>query len=273
MKNAPGINVLLKTNAWQSIRHRITLAMSDRENATFTGFLRLPSQFSALYGPVLDFLLSDGNVRSLNIAVLGCSNGAEAYTIASLMKTHARTIDFKIHAYDIDRAMIEKARDAVYGPDEIFNNKRITTDFVNATFDRTGDRYMVKQDIVKHVFFGLADALDPRLPGTVGTADIVYAQNFLLHMRPHRAKRAFANLCSLLNRRAALFIDGMDIGLRTELTRKHHQEPLDYKIETIHNEARWARGMGWPYSYWGLEPFLPSRREWRRRYATIFFKK
>jgi hypothetical protein len=72
--------------------------------------------------------------------------------------------------------------------------------------------------------------------------------------------------------RAALFVDGMDLGLRRKLTRIHGLEPLDYRIEEIHNEARRERGTAWPYEYWGLEPFSKSKRDWKRRYATIFLR-
>ena len=92
-------------------------------------------------------------------------------------------------------------------------------------------------------------------------------------MKPKAAARAFNNIFSLLNPKAALFIDGMDVYLRNKLTRRNNLMPLEYKIGEIHNEARIARGAGWPYSYWGLEPFSASKREWQRRYSTIFMKK
>jgi len=63
------------------------------------------------------------------------------------------------------------------------------------------------------------------------------------------------------------------VSLRHALTRKNDLIPLEYKIEEIHNEARVTRSAGWPYSYWGLEPFSTSKREWQRRYSTIFMKK
>ena len=64
----------------------------------------------------------------------------------------------------------------------------------------------------------------------------------------------------------------MDLSLRHTLTLRMGLSPLEYKIEAIHAEARRARGGGWPHIYWGLEPFSSARRDWKRRYATIFLK-
>ncbi len=272
IKKIPGINVLKDTYSWKALRHRITLISDNRENSTFTGFLRLPTQFEALSGPVLDFLLVGGGERTLKITVMGCSNGAEAYTIASVLKNQYPELSFRVNAYDIDRGMVDKAKTMTYAPDEIFNNKVITDSFVNSTFDIINNLYKIKQKITEHVSFDVIDALNPHLNRVIGTSDIIFSQNFLLHMKPELAKRAFLNICTILNQKSALFIDGMDIGMRQSLTRKNKMVPLEYEIEKIHNEARRARGIGWPYSYWGLEPYSGTRKDRQRRYSTIFLK-
>jgi hypothetical protein len=110
------------------------------------------------------------------------------------------------------------------------------------------------------------------LKRNIGVADIVFAQNFLFHLKPSMSAKAFNNIATLLDRRAAFFIDGMDIGLRSRLTRKNNLVPLEYRIEEIHNEARRVRASGWPYQYWGLEPFTSTRKDWQRRYSTIFLR-
>ena len=85
IKKIPGINFFVKSKTWTSFRHKISLVTDTRENSTFTGFFRLPTQFEALSGPVLDFLLPEQTPKNLKIAVIGCSNGSEAYTIASVL--------------------------------------------------------------------------------------------------------------------------------------------------------------------------------------------
>ena len=271
-KKMPVVKSLINTRTWQSIRHRIALLTSDRTVATFTGFFRLPTQFETLSGPVLDSLCPGGATGPLKIIVIGCSKGVEAYSIASVLRNRHPELVFNIKAYDMNKDVIAKAKSARYMPEEVYT-KRIPARYIDATFYRDNDLYVIKDEIARLVSFDVADALDPNLKTTIGTADIVFAQNFLVHMKPKAATMAFNNIYHLLNPNAVLFIDGMDVGLRQTLTRKNNLVPLDHNIEEIHNEARIARGVGWPYSYWGLEPLLATKRDWKRRYSTIFMKK
>jgi len=272
VKNIPGIHGIVTSDAWQSIRYRMTLAVDPRRNAHFTQFLRLPTQYEALAGPVMDFLLSDRIERPLKITVLGCSNGAEVYSIASVLHMSAPAVQIDIGGYDIVGEAIEKAKRAEYESQKIFNNNTITQAFVNETFTRKESLYNVKADIAANVHFDVGDVLDPALKEVAGASDIVYAQNVLVHLKPSMAIKAFRNIHSLLKPRAALFIDGMDLGMKVKLTRRYRLIPLEYEIEKIHNEARKTRGYAWPYMYWGLEPYVTSRRNSVRRYATIFYK-
>jgi chemotaxis protein methyltransferase CheR len=272
IKKLPGIRALIKTNAWRILRFKITLLTSRRRNCNFTSFLRMPTQFEALCGPVVDFLLKDETRKVLKITVLGCSTGAEAYSIASILRSHHPNLAFTIHAYDIDKEYVDKARSARYTHEEVFNAEFITADFVNATFDKENDFYVIKNDITKLVHFDVADALDPELQERVGASDIVYAQHFLIHLGNMLAIKAFNNICRLLNARAALFISDPDLGLRQKLTRRNGLMPLEYKVEEIHNEVG-INCKGWPYLYTGIEPFLIVKKDWQRRYSTIFLKK
>jgi len=261
-----------QSNIYKRFRHRISLWRDARENSTFTGFCRLPTQFEALADPVVGFLLKDEADRKLRIIVFGCSNGAEAYTVSSILHQRCSGLNFKVFACDIDSCMIEKAKTACYQTKEIYNNKIIRDSFINFTFNQDGNRFKVKEEIAKSVCFEKADALDTGLKNSIGPADILFAQNFLFHMKPKASLMALRNLCGLLKPKAVLFIDGVDINIRKKITKRLKLEPLDYKIKEIHNEAMRARAVGWPYSYWGLEPFMTSSKNWRRRYATIFKK-
>ena len=242
-------------------------------NSTFTGFYRLPTQFEALTGPVMRFLLRDRADAALKIVVVGASNGAEPYTISSLLRTSHPDLAFDVSAFDIDPEIIEKARTARYAVQEdVYNNQRIPQAFIDRTFDLVEGSLAVKEEVAARVRFEIADALDPALADKVGRADLLVAQNFLFHLEPKPARAALRNLCGLLEDRSALFVDGVDLNIRLKVTREFGLEPLDYRIGEIHDEARWARAVGWPYAYWGLEPFMTTSRSWRRRYATIFLK-
>jgi chemotaxis methyl-accepting protein methylase len=270
-KQIPSLERCKEWRAWKLCRHWVALNVEQRSNSTFTGFLRLPTQFEALVGPVADYFGRQPG-KHLRIIVMGCSNGAEAYTIASTLLSQMPDVDFLIDAYDINGDILEKARSACFVSEEVLNNRFLTDDFIKLTFDVTDDTYHVKRHIAQRVRFHIGDVLSPELAHRTERCDVLFAQNFLFHLHPKDAIRAFRNLCSLLKPRAVLFADGMDLGLRQRLTRIHGLVPLDSRIEEIHNEARRARAAGWPDRYWGLEPFMTLASDWRRRYATIFVK-
>lgn len=271
LRRTPLIHAFLKTGAWRSLRYQIALH-GERQHYTFTHFLRLPNQFEALAGPVVDHLASAGADRELEIVDIGCSTGAEPYSIASVLLRRRPALRFHIRAYDVDTAVLAQAQSARYSAKEVFENKAITAEFVDGTFDRRADAYFVKPQIARCVTFGVGDVLDPRLVEAVGKADIVLAQNLLFNFPPHLARQGFANLCTLLRSPAALFIDGVDIGMRERLTRAAGLAPLEYRIEEIHEDARRLRGSSWPWHYWGLESFDASRKDRLQRYATVFLK-
>jgi len=272
-KRLPGVATILESTLYKRLRHKVSLRRGRRENSTFTGFYRLPTQFEALTGPVTRFLTHERGDAPLEIIVFGSSNGAEPYTIASVLKASHPDLAFRISAYDIDPQIIEKARGARYSPeDDVYNNRVIQEEFIEQTFDRVDGYFQVKPEIAAHARFEIADALDPTLAEKMGRAHVLFAQNFLFHLEPKLARAALRNLCTLLDEPSAIFLDGVDLDIRQKVTREFGLDPLDYRLGEIHEEARRARAVGWPYSYWGLEPFMTTSRSWRRRYATIFLK-
>lgn len=269
LKAIPAVQVFLTTNQWRSFRYRLTLLTARREYYSYTTFFRLPRQFDALGGPVLDFL--DARARGLEIVVLGCSSGAEPYSIAAYLTLRCPGLPFRIRAVDINPELVEQARRAEYPAEQVFTSP-MDTELVAHTFEHRGDQLVVKPEIARHVSFATGDMLDPGLIGVVGRADLVFAQNVLFHLEPRQSRRAFENAYSLLKDRGALFVDGMDIPQRTRLTRRLGLRPLDYKVHEIHDDARVLRGDVWPWTYWGLEPYAGEARDVIRRYATIFLK-
>jgi len=271
IKKLPGMSAFARSAAWQIFRFKITLLTSSRRNCHFTKFLRMPSQFNALSGPVFDYLIKSRSGRTLNVAVMGCSTGAEPYSIASVMRSRHPDLVFTVNAYDIDRGCIDKAKSAQYTSEEVLGSELITSDFIQATFDKKNGHYIIKNDIRKHVHFYVADVQDLKLPEKIGTFDIVYVQQLLIHLKQKQAIKGFKNICRLLNPKAALFVAGVELGMLVKLTRMNNLYPCDYNIEEINKEVCMYDG-GWPWVYWGREPFMITRRDWKRRYSTIFLK-
>ena len=267
----PPVARLVKSRGWRAFRHWWILRGDAREQSHYTHFLRLPTQLEALTGPVIDHLRNGGSVGSLNIVVVGCSIGKEPYSVASVLRAAHPNLEFHVAASDLSEDAVRKARDGRYTRDEVYSHELITEDFIRRTFDIEGDMYTVKRCIAEKVSFSTANVFSPDLLQQVPPADIVVAQNFLFHMKPKQANRAFDDICRLLKPRSVLFIDGVDLPIRVRATKRNGLAALDYKIEAIHRENQ-RKIDPWPWVYWGLEPFSSRKREWRRRYGTIFLK-
>ncbi|MFQ5500504.1 MAG: CheR family methyltransferase [Candidatus Zixiibacteriota bacterium] len=272
LKRLPLIRGITQSHWWKSVRYRLLQSYGDRKNEVFTRFLRAGRQFDALAGPVTDHIIATFGDGTIKIVVLGCSTGAEAYSIASTLLSKRPEISFSVRGFDIDNDVIAQARSARYSDEEIAASDCVDRTFIDATFDREDGGYRVKPAVADIVSFDKADLFDHDVGKVVGMPDILFVQNVLLNFRPKDQVRAFRNIMTLLKPGAVLFIDGMDLHLRTRLTRSFGLSPLEYRIEEIHNDARLERGCGWPYNYWGLELFSAKRKDWVRRYATIFIR-
>jgi chemotaxis protein methyltransferase CheR len=248
-------------------RHALVLRLARRRNYTFTQFCRLPTQVALLAGQVLDAVTGGDEAR---VIVFGCSNGAEAYSLASTLRTRGKR--FTIDCYDIDAEILVRAREASYAPEEISRRGGLPPGFVERTFDLTGGRYVVKREIRSAVRFELGSVLDAELIARLEPAHLVLAQNFLYHLTRAESDRAFEHLIGLVQPRGALAVDGVDLDLRARCTLGAGLEPWPEEVERIHEEARDERGYAWPSIYWGLEPYDARRPDALRRYATIFLK-
>jgi len=268
------VNVLFNTllRPYGVLRHRALCRTATRSQGhTYTCFLRSPLQLAAVNGPVLEYLTRQGQPPSrLEILVFACSNGAEAYTLASSLHSASPALDFHIHASDLHQEMVEKARAATYSVDEVRHSDNVTDEFIEATFDRAGDGYVVKPEIRKRVSFSVANLLGGELSRQFERADIVVAQNVLFHLDPASATVAFEAIVELLKPRAALLIEGMDLDLRQRLTRDHGLQPLAYRHREIYEDSRSHVSLEWWRHHYGMEPYSALQRDRVRRYSSIF---
>jgi chemotaxis protein methyltransferase CheR len=272
LSRLPIIGNLVRRRAWYPYRHHLVLLFGSRQNYTFTQFVRLPHQGDALGGPVIDFLRPGNGREPLRVLIFGCSNGAEPYSMASILASRRPDLPFHMTATDIDKGMIEKALTARYTREEVTKNAFVDGPFLASTFRQDGESLEVRPELRARITFEMGDVLDAGLISRTAPADIVVAQNFLYHLNRRQARTAFIHLCSLLKPRAALFVDGMDIDLRQALSKKAGLLPLDDLIAEIHNDAMALRGAPWPWTYWGLEPLNTARKDWKQRYATIYLR-
>jgi chemotaxis protein methyltransferase CheR len=254
-------------------RHRAVQASASRsQHHTYTCFYRSPGQLEALAGPVMARLLSGRAPARFQINVFASSTGAEPYTLASVLARAFPDLDFQITASDLHQEMVDRAAEAIYSAEDV-HRRAPPAQFIADTFERVGARYRVRPELRRRVSVRQANLLDPELAGQFAPADIVFAQNVFCHLDPDQTRSAFHNISGCLKPRSALFIDGMNLDLREELTAGLRLSPLEFNTREIHDFARKHVGDRWWNYYYGLEPYARWRPNRARRFSTIFFQR
>ena len=211
---------------------------------------------------------------TLRLAVLGCSIGAEVYSILWTIRSARPDLKVLLEAMDISKEMLSFAEKGIYTPDaadlvgaSIF--ERLTEAEMVEMFDWEGDQAKVKSWLREGISWHLRDAADPELISSLGPQDMVVASNFLCHMSQADAEKCLGNIARLVSPGGYLFVSGVDLDVRTKVALNLGWEPVMELIKEIHDGDPSVRA-DWPWQWWGLEPLNRRRHDWRIRYATSF---
>ena len=212
--------------------------------------------------------------RALRVAVLGCSVGAEVYSIRWSLASVYPDLKVELCAVDISQEIIEFARRGVYslGVSEEVDTpilERLTEDEIQSLFDREAGQLRIKSWLREGLRWAVGDAGDPHLVDVLGRQDLVIANDFLCHMEPAQAEACLRNLVGLVDPGGHLVVSGVDLDVRTRVATDLGWKPVRDSIEDVHEGDPVLRS-GWPWGYWGLEPLDKSRADWNLRYASIF---
>lgn len=210
----------------------------------------------------------------LNVAVLGCSNGAEVYSILATLRRTRPELNVVLHAVDISAdvlAIAQKGSYSISSPELVGEVifQRITRQEIAAMFDRQADRVTVQPWLREGIVWQHGDVRDPEVLHRVGRQDIVVANNFLCHMRPPQAEECLLGIAPLVKPGGYLVISGIDLDVRAKVALAQNWKPVATLLEEVHNGDSALRN-DWPFSYWGLEPFDRHRAHREHRYAAIF---
>lgn len=256
-------------------RHRQVQDAEERSQShTYTSFYRSPGQLSALVGPVIKFL-QNNQERSedeiVQINVLAGSTGAEAYTIASVLLKAFTGLPFRVTCSDLHDSTVEKSKSALYSAEEVAGVD-VPPEFIDCTFEKQGEHFKVNPEVMANVEFFQADIVKDNLIELYPPGDIVLIQNVLFHLNDLDARRAFDNALATAKPRSAIFIDGMSLDMRVQLTAEANLEPLSFKIKEIHEHAHRHLPRDWWNYYYGFEPYLFFKANRSRRYSTVFLR-
>jgi SAM-dependent methyltransferase len=211
---------------------------------------------------------------TLRVAVLGCSIGVEAYSIAWRIRSARPDLKLTLRAVDISKQAVEFGECGRYsrvGPQvagtDIF--ERMKGPEIMELFDRDRDVLTVKSWIKEGIKWQVGDVAEPETIDALGPQDLVVANNFLCHMRPVMAERCLRNIARLVRPYGYLFVSGIDLDVRTKVANDLGWHSLQELLEEIH-EGDPCMKTFWPWHYAGLEPLNKMRGDWKRRYAAAF---
>ena len=250
--------------------HNLVCLRARREMYFGTFFLR--------NRPALELMrrLADQKAQgsTLRIAVLGCSIGAEVYSILWTIRSARPDLKVLLDAVDISQEILSFAEKGIYAPDtsqfvgsSIF--ERLTEDEMVEMFDWEGDQAKVKSWLREGITWQPGDAADPELMNILGPQDMVVASNFLCHMAPADAERCLGNIAQLVSPGGYLFVSGVDLDVRTKVALDLGWEPVRELMVEIHDGDPSVRA-DWPWEWWGLEPLNRRKQDWQTHYAAAF---
>ena len=185
---------------------RVIEAMTTNE----TLFFRDLHPFEALKTRILpEVIRARSAQRSLRIWCAAASTGQEPYSIAMTVREHfpeLATWDVKVIASDINRTVIERAREGVYRQSEV--NRGLPTPMLVKYFERQGADWLVKPVIKQMVRFIELNLLEAWT--AIGPQDIVFMRNVLLYFDVETKRRLLTRVRRLLPHDGFLVLGGAE---------------------------------------------------------------
>jgi chemotaxis methyl-accepting protein methylase len=250
--------------------HQLVSRRAKRQQFTGTFFLRNRPALEMM----LRLIAPKVKGSTLSVAVLGCSIGAEVYSISSTVRRARPDLVIDMCAVDNSPEVLKVAKEAVYSSQtsplvaaSIF--ERMTEAEFEDMFEGNRGEARVRSWVREGISWHLGDAGDPNLIGVLGAQDVVVASNFLCHMGPLDAERCLRTIAGLVKPGGYLFVTGVDLDVREKVARDLRWQPILERIKEIHEGDPSVRG-DWPWAWWGLEPLDSKRDDWQMRYAAVF---
>jgi chemotaxis protein methyltransferase CheR len=278
---------------WYGIHvHSLVRQLAERRQNHSTFFFRNRPELE-LIGRLVD---QKSHGSRLDISVLGCSKGAEVYSIAWTIRSARPDLKLSLRAIDLSQEILDFAKEGVYslkshdvpnatGHDGVTEREKVTWNTcrdqslsifermtegeIKAMFDAEEDHAKVKSWLKEGITWHLGDAGDQELVRVLGLQDMVVANRFLCHMETVAAARCLRNIARLVKPGGYLLVSGIDLNVRTRVAREMGWRPVTDLIRETH-EGDVSLVNDWPLEYWALEPFQAKRRDCMTRYASVF---
>ncbi len=178
----------------------------DRMTINVTELLRNPDRFADLATAVLPPLLARRPGGALSAWSAGCSYGAEAYTLAMLLREAAPGPAHKIRGTDIDQAVLARAAAPCFTEADMAN---LSPARRQAHFLSTGpNAYRPNCELQALVQFGRHDLLADPYPRA--EYDLILCRNVLIYFTEDAKERIARGFFQALRPGGVLFVGGTE---------------------------------------------------------------
>lgn len=161
-------------------------------------FYRNPDQWAKLKTVILPMLMEKN--KTLKVWSAACSSGDEPYTLVMVLNEIMPLENIKIIATDIDRDILEKAKNGVYTNKSVAN---LPDKYKRKYFDVTGNLYEVK-DVVKNcVEFRHHNLLADPYPIN---CDLIVCRNVLIYFTEEAKTDIYMKFNASLKNGGILFV-------------------------------------------------------------------
>lgn len=187
---------VLQTNParFQEFVKKLTINVSE--------FFRNPERFGEVRERILPELLAKR--ASLDVWSAGCSNGAEPYTVAIILRELGAAQRARLLATDIDQVVLEKAKAGVYSQAEV---KNVPPVLLQRYFELRDGYYHVSPEIKKMVEFRRHNLLHDPFPRTM---DFILCRNVVIYFTEEAKAQLYANFFAHLNPGGYLMVGGTE---------------------------------------------------------------
>jgi chemotaxis protein methyltransferase CheR len=192
--------------------------LMDRLTVPETYFWRQPEQFEVLVSTVLP--TETPRARPIRIWSAACCSGEEPLSISMALAESGKYPpgQVEIIASDASQAMIDKARQGIYG-ERSFRN--LPVGWREKYFEPHGNLWKIKKEIHSRIDWRVVNLLDEQQVNAMPIADIVFCRNVLIYFSDPAIERFAEMLSHRMPPRGKLFL-----GAAESLTRLTSQFTL-----------------------------------------------
>lgn len=203
----------------------------------------------------------------LRLLSLPCSFGEEPYSLAmTLLDAGLSSAAFQIHAFDVSRRAVDRARAGLYGRNS-FRGRDL--DFRARHFVETDGGWRIKPTVADCVRFAEGNLLALGAAAAPGSYDFVFCRNLLIYFDQEAQQRAIGILAGLLKPDGLIFVGPGEANLMLNAGFASMRQPLAFGFRRVAATSEPARAPRRAARRLSAPPSVPSARPFTKRAAAV----